>query len=305
MTYLPPGQPPHDDQPEGVPPGLEASVPPADYPQYAAYPPPPGYPPQPGYALPQGYPPPPGFGYPMGYEPPFTAGQAWTWAWGQLRKRAGLLIGGPLAWLAIIAIVFVPFVVMTVTLGPKTAMDADGKMVQQEPTSPTFVVAMVLMYAVVFAGGMFMANCLMATQFDIADGKPLTLGSFFKPRRLGSFVGVYLLVFLMTVLGMVACILPGFILGFLGQYAAFFVVDRQMNPFSAINASFRMVVDNLGTTILVYLIQIAMILVAEVAIFATLGLGALAIAPAMLSLQGLLHVVTYRSLSGGRAVPVS
>ncbi|MHA7664088.1 hypothetical protein [Mycolicibacterium sp. HS_4_1] len=293
MTYLPPGQPPHDDQPEGLPPGLETSVPP------------PGFPPPPGYALPQGYPPPPGFGYPMGYEPPFTAGQAWTWAWGQLRKRAGLLIGGPLAWLAIIAIVFVPFVVMTVTLGPKSAMNADGTMVQQEPTSPMFVVAMVLMYAVLFAAGMFMANCLMATQFDVADGKPLTLASFFKPRRLGPFVGVYLLVFLMTVLGMVACILPGIVLGFLGQYAAFFVVDRQMKPVSAIKASFRMVLDNLGTTILVYLILLAVGLVAEVAIFLTLGLGALAIAPALLSLNGLMHVVTYRRLSGGQAAPVA
>lgn len=241
----------------------------------------------------------------MGYEPPFTAGQAWTWAWGQLRKRAGLLIGGPLAWLAIIAVVFVPFVVMAVTLGPQSTMDADGNLVQQEPTSPFYVVAMVLMYAVVLAVGMFMANCLMATQLDIADGKPLTLGSFFKPRRLGSFVAVNLLVFVMTVLGMVACILPGFVLGFLGQYAALFVVDRQVSVFAAIKASFRLVLDNLGTTILVYLILLAAGLVAEVAILLTLGLGALAIVPALLSLQGLMLVVTYRRLSGGQAVPVS
>lgn len=241
----------------------------------------------------------------MGYEPPFTAGQAWTWAWGQLRKKAGLLIGGPLALLALTAVVFVPFVVMAVTLGPKSTVDAAGNMVQQEPTSPIYVVAMVLMYAVVLAFGMYMGNCLMATQLDIADGKPLTFASFFKPRRLGSFVAVYLLVFLMTVLGMVACILPGFILGFLGQYAAFFAVDRQMNPVSAIKASFRLVLDNLGTTILVYLILLAVVLGAEVAILLTLGLGALVIAPALLSLQGLMLVVTYRRLSGGQAVPVS
>lgn len=298
MTYQPPGQP-YEDQPESLPPGLETPTPPTDYP------PPPGYPFPPGYALPQGYPLPPGSGYPLGYEPPFTAGQAWTWAWSQLRKRAGLLIGGPLALLAIVAIVFVPFVVMAVTLGPKSTMDAYGNMVQQEPTSPTFIVAMVLMYVVVLAVGMLMANCLMATQLDIADGKPLTLASFFKPRRLGPFVGVYLLVLLMTLLGTLACILPGLILGFLGQYAAFFVVDRQMNPVSAIKASFRLVLDNLGTTILVYLILLAVGLVAEVAIFLTLGLGALAIVPALLSFHGLMLVVTYRRLSGGQAVLVS
>lgn len=215
-----------------------------------------------------------------------------------------MLIGGPLALLALTAVMFVPFVVMAVTLGPKSTVDAAGNLVQQEPTSPIYVVAMVLMYAVVLAFGMYMGNCLMATQLDIADGKPLTFASFFKPRRLGSFVAVYLLVFLMTVLGMVACILPGFILGFLGQYAAFFAVDRQMNPVSAIKASFRLVLENLGTTILVYLILLAVVLVAEVAILLTLGLGALVIAPALLSLQGLMHVVTYRRLSGGQAVPI-
>ncbi len=304
MTYRSPGQPPHEDRPEGLPPGLDIPIPSTGYPQYEAYPPLQGYPPPPGYALLQGYPP-PGYGYPSGHQPPFTAGQAWAWALGQLRKRAGLLIGGPLAWLGLIAIVFVPFVVMAVTLGPKSTTGADGTIVRHEPTSPMFVVAMALIYAVMLAVGIFMANCLMATQLDIADGKPLTLVSFFKPRRLGSFVGVYLLVFLMTVLGTVACILPGLMLGFLGQYAAFFVVDRQMNPVSAIKASFRLVLDNLGTTVLVYLILLAVGLVAEVVIFLTLGLGALAIVPALLSFHGLMLVVTYRRLSGGQAVPVS
>lgn len=78
-----------------------------------------------------------------------------------------------------------------------------------------------------------------------------------------------------------------------------------MKPVSAIKASFRLVLDNLGTTILVYLILLAVGLAAEIAIFLTLGLGALAIAPALLSLNGLMLVVTYRRLSGGQAAPVS
>jgi uncharacterized membrane protein len=296
MTYPPPGASPYEPQPPvgNPPPGAEIPVTPTGYPQYGtyapppAYPPPPGYLPQPGY-LPPGYGPPPGYAYQRYAPPQFTAGDAWNWAWGQFRKRAGLLIGGPLAWLGVIAATLVPFIIGIVSM---------------DPNSPAFIVVMVLMYLAIFGVGLLMSNCLMATQFDIADAKPITLGTFFHPRHFGPYVAVYLLTVLITAVGAVACILPGIILGFFAQYAPYFVIDRQLSPIAAIKASFTFVKNNLGTTILVYLIVIAAGVVAELGTLLTLGFGGLAILPAMLSLVGLIHVVTYRHLSGGQVAPI-
>lgn len=273
--------------------------PPTGYAPYGAYPPPPGYGP-PGYGPPPGY---PYSGYPYAAPPAFTAGDAWNWAWGQFRARIGLLIGGPLAWLAILTVAMAPFIIGTVVFGPESTRDADGH-VSQQPVSPTFVVSMILLYAVIFAIAFVMSNCLMATQLDVGDAKPVTLGTFFKPRRLGAFLGVSMLIFLMTAVGTLACIVPGIILGFLAQYAPYFVVDRQMDPVAAIKASFTLVRENVGTTILVYLIGMAAVFVTEFGTVLTCGFGGLALIPAMVSIMGLMHVVTYRQLSGGQVAPV-
>lgn len=293
MTYPPPGQSPYEPQPPaaGQPAGIPA--PPPGYQPYPGYPPPgAAYPPPPGYG------PPPGYPYPV-YPPPFGAGDAFGWAWAQFRKRMGLLIGVPLAWFAAVVAVLVPFIVVSASLGPQTTTDAGGKVTQQEPASPAFVVTMVLLFVVIFGLAFLMSNCLMAAQLDIADGKPITFGSFFKPRRFGAYVAVSLLVLLLTIVGGVACIVPGIIVGFLGQYATYFVVDRGLGAVAAIKASFKLMRDNLGIAILTYLIVMAAGLVTEFAIALTFGLGIFVFLPAMVSVVGLMHVAVYRRLSGG------
>jgi uncharacterized membrane protein len=48
------------------------------------------------------------------------------------------------------------------------------------------IAVMVIGYVLLFVAGIFMHAGLLSGCLDIADGKPVTIGSFFKPRNLGA-----------------------------------------------------------------------------------------------------------------------
>ncbi|TDZ46229.1 hypothetical protein CCUG63695_01042 [Mycobacteroides franklinii] len=164
----------------------------------------------------------------------------------------------------------------------------------------------VLMFVIgiaVAAVGFYMAASITAVNLDVADGKPVSFGSFFRARNFGAFVGTALLVGLGTVIGLFLLIIPGMVFAFFAQYAVFFTVDRGLGPVDAIKASFRIVKDNLGPVFLVYLIVALISFAASMAASVTFGLGAFIAVPIQIALSGLIHVYTYRRLTGGVIAP--
>ncbi|HUH71494.1 MAG TPA: hypothetical protein VLZ05_22995, partial [Mycobacterium sp.] len=144
--------------------------------------------------------------------------------------------------------------------------------------------------------GIFMHAGLLSGCLDIADGKPVTIGSFFKPRNLGRVFLAALVVAIGTWIGLILCIIPGIIFGFLAMFAITFVVDRSLSPIESVKASFATVRSNVGSTLLSWLVQTAAILVGEF----LCGIGLLVALPFAL----LVHTYTYRKLSGGQVVPL-
>src|ERR1700746_2121062 len=104
---------------------------------------------------------------------------------------------------------------------------------------------------------------LLSGCLDIADGKPVSIGSFFKPRNLGPALLTALLVGIGTWIGLILCIIPGIIFGFLAMFAIPFVVDRSLSPVESIKASIATARSNLGGTFLSSLVQYAIVLVGE------------------------------------------
>jgi uncharacterized membrane protein len=137
---------------------------------------------------------------------------------------------------------------------------------------------------------------LLSGCLDIADGKPVTIGSFFKPRNLGGAILAALLVAIGTWIGLILCIIPGIVFGFLAMFAIPFVVDRSLSPVGSIKASIATVRSNVGGALLSWLVQIAAILVGEFLCLVGLLVGF----PVAL----LVLTYTYRKLSGGQVVPL-
>ena len=67
-------------------------------------------------------------------------------------------------------------------------------------------------------------------------------------RRRSSLAAI--IIGFLTLIGTFLCYLPGLLVGFFTQFTLLFIVDKHMRRSDAIQASFRLCIDNLGPTIL-------------------------------------------------------
>jgi uncharacterized membrane protein len=283
----PPGPPP------GPPPGSAAPS------GYGAPPPPP-----PGYgAPPAGYPPQPGFGGPAGdpTAPRFDVGEAAKWAWGKFTQNAVALIVPTLVYGLVLAVFAVIAGVLPAIFGQSTSSTYTNSYGETSSAidisyGPASFAIMIVGYLLIFIAAVYMNAGLLSGILDIADGKPVSIGTFFKARNLGAVFLTALLVALGAVIGSILCIIPGIIFGFLTLFALPFVIDRSLSPVDAIKASIATSRANVGPALLSWLVQYAAILIGEFAC----GVGIVAALPVSLLIQ----VYTYRKLSGGQVVPL-
>ncbi|ORV56405.1 hypothetical protein AWC05_10555, partial [Mycobacterium florentinum] len=304
------GPPPGSAPPPGYgapPPGYAAAPPPgygAPPPGYAA-PPPPGYaaPPPPGYgAPPAGYPPPAGFGpYAQPAAPKFDATEALKWSWGKFQQNAATLVVPVLAYVVVITVFALIAALLPMAFGESTSTTYTNS--YGETTSgvdiaygPASIAVMIVGYILVFVAAIFMHAGLTTGALDIADGKPVSIGTFFKPRNLGPVFVVALLIAAGVVVGSILCIIPGLIFAFVTLFAIPFVVDRSLSPVEAIKASIAMTRANIGPALLSWLVQYAVVLVGEL----LCGVGMIVAIP----VAALIQIYTYRKLSGGQVVPL-
>ncbi|MGH3724447.1 MAG: hypothetical protein ACRDUS_10030 [Mycobacterium sp.] len=297
-----PNQPPPGYEPP-PPPGYPAAPPPGapQYPGGQFPPPPPGYPPA-GYGYPAPAPWPP--------QGPFSAGESWTWSWAHVTKRFGTFIPPYLVWWLAIAVPFgiVYFILMasmpqTSTSGYGGDSSSSYSYSYEGPeVSGGAIAVMIALYVAIFAVSLYVGSCIVSANLDVADGKPVSFGTFFRTRSFGAYAGTALLVALGVLIGSFV-IIGGIIFGFFAQYAVYFTVDRGLGPVDAIKASFQMVKNNLGQALLVFLITLGAGIVAYLASLITCGLGGLVALPMVAALSALIHVYTYRRLTGGVIAP--
>ncbi|WP_055404769.1 MULTISPECIES: hypothetical protein [unclassified Mycobacterium] len=275
-------------------------APPPQAPGYGT--PPPGYGTPPGYGAPPSYgtpPPPPGYGgYPQpGYgaptTPAFSIGEAVSWAWNTFTKNALTLIVPALVYGLLFAVASgVSFAGQNMSPGTTTT-DNYGFYFTTNLTGPglgVFILGTLLTYLVTaFAQAGFLSGCL-----DLADGRPVTIGSFFKPRNLGMAFLAALIIGVLTSIGYSLCFVPGLVLSLFVQFTILFVVDRSESAIGGFTSSFSLVGSNFANALLVWLVVFALILAGVV----TCGLGLLVTAP----LDGLILTYAYRKLTGGQVV---
>ncbi len=303
----PPGPPPGQPQPGyGPPPGYGAPPPP-----------PPGYgpPPQPGYGPPPGYPPPPGYGPPPGYAgvpgyppgsgSPFNVGDAFTWSWNKFSKNVGPLILAALVYLVLFVIVqSLVFVLLGGATSDMSGADGEyGASFTAGLTGGKFLVLQII----TFVFGIFAQAAILSGLLDIADGRPATVGSFFKPRNFGNAIlAGALLSVISAVLDLIS--LPGFafallsfvaiaVFTFFTLFTIAFAIDRGLPPIDALKASVSTVRAHVGETLLSFLVQALLVVVG----FFACGIGILVTGPLALLIQ----VYTYRRLSGGQVAPLT
>lgn len=318
--YPPPHQggqpgnfPPPQGQPGGYPPpGGYEPTPGAYEPQPGGYPPPQGgqgfpppypggqpgaYPPPPsasgGWA-----PPPPGYGMP----PAYSIGDAFSWAWNKFSKNAGVLIVPTLLYALILgALGFLFFAVPAMSMGTAVTSYSD-EYDYGYSSSASFelpVGAMVIMFLGVIV--MMVAVAAMMSAYlggivDIADGKPVTVGTFFKPRSLGAVILATVLIGIASMIGSLV-IIGSVVVSIFALYATIAVVDRNLSGVDGIKASFDVVKNRFGDSLLTWLV---INIITTVGAFLC-GVGLLVAGP----VAALMLVYAWRRLTGAQVAPLT
>ncbi len=309
-----PGPPP-GDYPPTPPPGGGYPPPP---PPGGAYPPPPGggYPqPPPGSGYPPphsgGYPPPQAGGFPpaggpgyggFGTEQPYSVGDAFSWAWNKFSKNAAALIIPTLVYVLVVLVLQGISQGLSFALSPERVTNYESYDTGFAYSwSSSFGAGSIFVSIIGWIVGLVVAAVIQSAYIggllDIADGRQVTIGDFFKPRNVGNVIIAGLIVGVLTTIGYLLCIVPGLIVSFLLMFTIVALLDRNLAPVDAVKASFEITKNNVGDAILAWLVMAAIVLAGLLAC----GVGIIVAAP----VAALFMVYTYRRLSGGQVVPLT
>ncbi|WP_217695285.1 hypothetical protein, partial [Mycobacterium sp. IS-2888] len=251
------------------------------------------------------YPPPqPGYGGAPGgpASPQFNVGEAVTWAWNKFSQNAVALIVPVVVYVVALVIFGLVAGLLPVVFGQSTSStytDPYGNTASNVAVtySAASYVVLFIGYVLLFLTAIYMTAALASGCLDIADGKPVTVGTFFKVRNLGAVVLTSILLAIGVMIGSLLCIIPGLIFGFLAMFAIPFAIDRSLSPIDSIKASIATTRSNIGGALLSWLVQYAVVLVGEL----LCGIGLIVAFP----IAQLIQIYTYRKLSGGQVVPAT
>ncbi|SEH67722.1 Uncharacterized membrane protein [Mycolicibacterium rutilum] len=309
----PPGGYPPPPPPGGYPPppppgGYPPPPPPGGYPPP---PPPGGYPPPPGAGYPPpapgGYPPPQGYpgGYPpagqgFGGPPAYSVGDAFSWAWGKFTANAAALIVPTLVYALIVIVLQALFGILSAAVAPEATSytaDENGFAFSYNVSGPASLAVTVLGYIVALIVGGAIQSAYYGGMLDVANGRPVTIGSFFKPRNVGSVIIAGVIVGILTSIGFALCILPGVVVALFTMFTVVALLDRNLSPIDAIKASFDIAKNNFGQVLLTFIVVVAVFIVGLL----LCGVGLLVAFP----LMTLIEVYAYRKLSGGQVAELN
>ncbi|NYI99691.1 putative membrane protein [Nocardioides thalensis] len=260
-----------------------------------------GGPPQPpgggGYG---GPPQPPGGGYggaPVGGSAP-DVGTVVSWSWAKFQANMSQMIIAALAIfigaLVILGVGF--FLVFAVLAGDGLECvdrDSFGYCTEYDTGGAGFFVTMLVMaltFGLFFVYAQVVGSGMIRGMLGVTNGLPFKAGDVFKFQNLGPVIVLSLLIGAGVAIGSILCYVPGLIFGFASQYALYFLIDKNLSPVDSIKASFNLVKDNLGPTIIWYLVSLLIILVGELVCL----VGLLAAIPVVL----LGTAYMYKSLTG-------
>ncbi|WP_044505934.1 integral membrane protein [Gordonia sp. KTR9] len=243
----PPQQPPYGQQPPQQPQYGQAPPPPPGGPQYGdagAYP---------GAPDPQGAP------YDTGK---IDVGTAFSWAFGKFKNNVGAMILPGLTVFLLGAVV-IALAVFGVALFSTTETVDYGNGLYYEETSLSAggTILMILIYALLFIGLLYIQASIISGAVRVANGEPVTAKSFLTPIRFGPVIGTAILVGLITGVGYVLCIIPGIIAMFFLMFSVVATIDKSLSPINAMKASFELTKSKVGDSILTLLVTYAINLV--------------------------------------------
>jgi uncharacterized membrane protein len=164
-------------------------------------------------------------------------------------------------------------------------------------SSPASIFIAFIGWLVMLVVGAAIQSAYYSGVLDIANGREVSVGSFFKPRSIGNVVIATLIVGVITTIGFFLCVIPGLIASIMLMFAIIALLDRGLSAVDSIKASFDLAKANFGQVLLTWLVILAAVVVGAL----LCGVGLLVALP----LAALIEVYAWRRLSGGEVAALN
>ena len=190
----------------------------------------------------------------------YSVGNAFSYGWSKFTQNLGQILLAIVVLVAVlIAIQLVGFFIgravacdpeITISNGSVTT-ESCGVFSAQNIVSWLFSLIGWIISMIIGAG-------IVRGALDITEGRQLEPSTLLKPNKLGEVIIASLLIGILTFVGFILCVIPGFLVMFFTSYTLYFLMDRpEMGAMDAIRASFEFTKANAGNVILWFLISLA------------------------------------------------
>ena len=184
---------------------------------------------------------------------------SFAFGWNTFKQRPGILIGGPVLLLAVTyAILFV--VMMVAGVAGFGALLAGGA--SKENLMPLilgggalFIAALVIAIVVCTLSMMGLISFFLKAHDSVAG---VALRDLVRTKPFWKFLGAYILVNIVTQIGMSLFVIPGLIAAILLAFVPYLILDKGLGVFASFKESFTIVKDNFLTVVLLALAIIAL-----------------------------------------------
>jgi uncharacterized membrane protein len=159
------------------------------------------------------------------------------------------------------------------------------------------IVVSLLGSAVMLVVAAVVQSAYVGGMLDIANGQPVEIGSFFKPRNVANVVIASVLSSIIVAIGILLCIVPGVIATIMLMFTTVAVLDRNVSGVEGLTTSINIAKANFGPVALTWLLTIAIGILGLLAC----GVGLIVAYP----LISLITVYAFRRLTGGQVAPAT
>lgn len=190
--------------------------------------------------------PPYGGGYP-GSPGGASAGDAFTWGWNAFTRNAAPFVLAMLAYGGLLVVVgLIMFFALFGSLA--AAGESTGGLLAVFSGAGVFFIIVVWLLIVLMQAGMVRGS------LDVADGKPISVGTFFQFADLGKVMLTILLLAAGSLLGSLAFGIGAAVFGWIAQFTLFYVIGQGQSPIDGLKSSYALVRANMAETALLYIL---------------------------------------------------